>query len=117
MSELDPDMAETLKKFLNDFDNNQILHDRSHADVFQDSESKIIACPHEIVFTITAKVLEENQKGELISNKEIYTKNYHIPVPIDQDYNMFMETFFRFLEECLSTSANEAHSDKEKNHG
>lgn len=80
-------------------------------DELDNSSKKLISCPHEIVFKITANVLEENEKGELIRSKEICTKNYHIPVPIDQDYNVYMKTFFTFLEGCLEKSIN--HSEEQ----
>lgn len=70
---------------------------------------KISDAPHEIVFNITANVLEENDKGEKIRSKHICTKYYHIPVPIDGDYHVFMEAFFKFLEESLASSASKTY--------
>jgi len=67
---------------------------------FEDKK-KLIQCSHEIVFSINASVLMENEKGELTGTREICTKNYHIPVPIDKDYEIFMKTFFDYIENCL----------------
>lgn len=62
---------------------------------------KLIDCPHEIIFTINAKVLAQNEKGELIDTREICVKNYHIPVPIDKDYKNYMAIFFKYLEDKI----------------
>lgn len=62
---------------------------------------KLIDCPHEIIFTINAKVLAQNEKGELIDTREICVKNYHIPVPIDKDYKNYMAIFFKYLEDKM----------------
>ena len=70
---------------------------------------KLSDAPHEIVFNITANVLEENEKGEKTRSKHICTKYYHIPVPVDGDYHVFMEAFFKFLEESLSSAASKTY--------
>ena len=62
---------------------------------------KTYNCPHEIVFTVTANVFTSNEKGEIIDTEEICTKNYHIPVAIDKDYAVFMQTFFEHIEKCI----------------
>lgn len=79
-----------------------------------DRPEKLLQCPHEIVFTIIAHVLEENEKGETIGTKEICQKNYHIPVPPNNDYNLYMESFFRYLEESIKSSAKHATEQSEK---
>ena len=66
-----------------------------------DRIDKLIDCAHEIVFSINAHVLAQNEKGELTGTKEICVKNYHIPVPIDKDYNSYMKTFFDYLEKKI----------------
>lgn len=76
---------------------------------------KLILCNHEIVFNITAHVLEENLKGEIVGSKEICAKDYHIPVPFDKDYHNYMNIFFNRLEECIIhgvDNANEISKDK-----
>lgn len=70
---------------------------------------KISNATYEIVFDITANVLEENEKGEKVRSQEICTKYYHIPVPLDGDYKIFMESFFKFLENCLSSAASKTY--------
>ena len=72
---------------------------------------KLTNSPHEIVFDITASVFEENLKGELVGTKEICTKKFHIPVPIDKDYEIFMTTFFNHLEKCILTSTQVSYGD------
>jgi hypothetical protein len=73
--------------------------------------TKLTNSPHEIVFDITASVFEENLKGEIVGTKEICTKKFHIPVPIDKDYELFMKTFFEHLEKCILTSTQVAYED------
>lgn len=70
---------------------------------------KLIDCPHEIVFTITAQALSQNEKGELIDTKDICIKNYHIPVPIDKDYNHYMSVFFNHLEKKILESISDSN--------
>lgn len=79
----------------------------------EDEQSKLIRCPHEIVFSITANVLMENEKGEKTGSREICNKNYHIPVPIDKDYKIYMDAFFEYLEKSLGESIRHANSTGE----
>ena len=80
---------------------------------------KLIDCPHEIIFTINAKVLAQNEKGELIDTREICIKNYHIPVPIDKDYKNYMSIFFKYLEDkmidAIDYSNTNSQDKKEEN--
>lgn len=76
---------------------------------------KLIECPHEIVFKVTANVLEENKDGQLVSSKEICTKNYHVPVPSDKDYKEYMTIFFDFLENGLASSADKIYNQETDN--
>lgn len=71
---------------------------------------KLIDCQHEIIFKITANVLEQNDNGELTSSKEICGKNYHIPVPSGAPYKEYMDSFFTFLENCLLESADKSYT-------
>jgi hypothetical protein len=76
---------------------------------------KLIDCPHEIIFKVTANVLEENKEGQLVSSKEICTKDYHIPVPADKDYKEYMNIFFDFLENGLASSADKIYNQEPAN--
>lgn len=80
---------------------------------------KMIDCPHEIIFTINARVLAQNEKGELIDTREISVKNYHIPVPIDKDYKNYMSIFFKYLEDkmidAIDYSNTNSQDKKEEN--
>lgn len=77
--------------------------------------TKLMDCPHEIVFKITASVLEEDKEGQLVSSKEVCTKDYHIPVPIDKDYKEYMKIFFNFLENGLASSADKIYNQEPGN--
>jgi hypothetical protein len=74
-----------------------------------EGQNKKISCKHEIIFNITASVINENDKGEDAGYEEICTKYYHIPVKEDADYKEFMNSFFNFLEGCLANSAKNAY--------
>lgn len=72
---------------------------------------KITDSPHEIVFSINAHVLMQNDAGELTGTKEICVKNYHIPVPIDKDYHNYMKTFFDYLEKKILDTIQDTNKD------
>lgn len=80
-----------------------------------DSKTKILSCPYEIIIAVSANVLEENPKGELIGCVEICDKNYHIPVPIGADYHEYMNIFLDHLEKCISSSATMTHQGVTEN--
>ena len=79
MSELDPELIEKLKsldgielekiKALYGQDIDESIYEDPNA-----QKEKLLKCPHEIIFTITAKVIEENLKGEIVGDKEICIK-------------------------------------------
>ena len=102
--ELDPELIEYLKAFAEHGSMEQNL---------DGSIEKLIDCKHEIVFSVVANVLEENEKGEAVKSKKICSKNYHIPVPEGVDYDMYMDSFFSFLENCLAESAKQADPNPE----
>ena len=72
---------------------------------------KLISCRHEIIFNINARVIEEDEVGKPIATTRVATQNYHIPVPSDKDYNIYMNAFFEHLEKCLSQSAQKSTED------
>ncbi len=124
--ELTEEQSEKYKEQLRDYfsqltaDNPNLLLDYLESQYLNDVPAierpdKLIICPHEIVFTVIANVLEENEKGELIGSKEICQKNYHIPVPPKHDYNTYMQAFFSHLEECIKSSAKHATKKSETN--
>lgn len=106
---LDKDLINEKLKELNDLsveDIKNILDMKNEYDF--ENNKKLIQCPHEIVFSVNASVLMENEKGELTDTREVCSKNFHIPVPIDKDYEVFMKTFFDYIENCLVNSAQES---------
>lgn len=82
-----------------------------------EGKKKLISCRHEIVFNINARVMEEDELGNTVATAAICTKNYHIPVPSDKDYNVYMDAFFKHLESCLSQSAQHSSNKKEETNG
>jgi len=82
-------------------------------DTLLESTEKLISCRHEIIFDITANVLEENDLGEPVGTKEICVKKYHIPVPSNKDYNEYMQVFFSYLEKNITNAAINANTIKD----
>jgi len=89
-----------MNKEENNFNNNY--------DEFFVDEQKLSECKYELLFSISASLLEENE-GQLSNSQNIYAQNYHIPIPNDKDHKIFLNTFFKFLENSLSASASEAY--------
>lgn len=104
---------EEFQKYVNDFIKS-LDEERDQSSLQQNlsgEPEKLSNATHEIVFNITANVLEENEKGEKLGSKHICTKYYHIPVPLDGDYKVFMEAFFKFLESSLASAASNAYQE------
>ena len=80
-----------------------------------EDNKKLLDCRHEIVFTLIANVIEQNDEGQAVASKHICKKNYHIPVPATKDYNTYMTAFFDFLEKCIANSAQQANPIQEDN--
>jgi hypothetical protein len=97
------DFRSAMDKLIQELESGDLKIDNDN-DELNDSPKKLLDCPHEIVFNVTANVLSQNEKGEHTSTKEICTKNYHIPVPIGKDYDSFMQTFFQHVERSLESS-------------
>lgn len=119
---INPDILEQLKNFDSlELDKIKALYgqdiDHSAYETPDKKTEKLLKCPHEIMFTITAKVMAENLKGEITGDKEICIKHYHIPVPIDKDYKDYMITFFNYLQDNILAGidkANETSKEKEE---
>ena len=111
--ELQPETLEQLKDLIGAIENTVVQKPYTEFQEIADynSTTKLTNSPHEIVFDITASVFEENLKGELIGTKEICTKKFHIPVPIDKEYELFMKTFFTHIEKCILASTQVAYGD------
>lgn len=76
---------------------------------------KLLDCRHEIVISVTARVLEQNETSEHIGTKEICKQNYHIPVPALKNYHVYMKGFFDRLEKCIATSDQETTKETKDN--
>lgn len=116
MSENEPDLN-NIKEDITEaiYENFQQISQAYYQELEEYSNiKKLTDSPHEIVFDITATVFEENNKGEIIGTKEISTQKYHIPVPVDQNYDIFMKTFFMHVQDCLLNAANVATNGEQK---
>lgn len=99
----EPEEPESTEDINSEFEiNNQ------YQEIFEGHQKKI-DCPYELVFNITAHMMKQNDEGEDMSCEQVCGKNYHIPVKEGADPKIFMDTFFQFLENCLSQSAKTAY--------
>ena len=111
INDLDIDsISEAIEK-----DIEQLLNSQYQSVLDDTQPNKLTDSPHEIMFDVTAHVMEENTKGEIVGTKQICTKKYHIPVPIDQDYHLFMSAFFSHVENCLSQSIEKTSNNESSN--
>jgi hypothetical protein len=72
---------------------------------FFPEETKLIDCPHEIIFSLGINVLEQDKEGYIVANREVSTKTYHIPVPTGIKYTEYVKTFTDFFEEAMVIAA------------
>jgi hypothetical protein len=111
MSEFNPNDDKSLKEFYQKVEEmtkqlNVDTYNNSHPELDRLLQpQKLVECRHEIVFNITANVMEEDDEGTVIGTVNICRKDYHIPVPANKDYNVYMSAFFKYLEECIANSA------------
>lgn len=111
--DLDNVSKEDLIKLLDQIKNQQDSRANFNASEL-DENQKLFDCRHEIVFSVIANVIEQDETGQAIASKHICRKNYHIPVPATKDYNAYMSAFFEFLEKALADSAKKANDIKDK---
>jgi hypothetical protein len=105
----DPPDREFLEKLLHG-----VEHQYGSSDLhrqIQINHQKLIDCRHEIIMSLTGFVYQQDDEGKDVAAVEICKKNFHIPVPANQDYNEYIKGFFSFLENCISQSAT-ASEDK-----
>lgn len=81
-----------------------ILKQYSLANEISQEYEKLLECRHEIIITVTAKVLEQDETGNPVGMTEICKQNYHIPVPQNKHYHEYMAGFFERLQTCIMTS-------------
>jgi maltose-binding protein MalE len=111
--DLDKTSKEELVKLLEQIRDQQDSRANFNANEI-DENQKLFDSRHEIIFSITANVVEQDDTGQAVASRHICRKNYHIPVPATKDYNEYMTAFFDFLEKSLSDSANQANHIKDK---
>lgn len=82
-------------------------------DQFFVDETKLTECKFELVFNITASLLQQDETGNLSNTKQIYSQNYHIPVPDEKNHKIFLDTFFKYLEGHILESSKVAYDIKD----
>lgn len=106
---------EFLKDQIEDLRSNNI--DRSEYKYIFDDPNKIkkqTDAKYEIYINIVANVLENIEDSEFPESKSIIANNYFIPVPSGQDHNIYLSEFFKYIQNCMSISAQQA-DNKDKN--
>jgi len=69
---------------------------------------------HEIHINLTANILE-NVEGEIFpKSKNIYVNNYYIPVPSGHDHIEYVRSFFEYIENCMTSSAEQSSEQESK---
>jgi hypothetical protein len=102
------DVLNNLEKILSKDEFEEIKHRfETQLNLFPES-TKLISCAHEIVFSVTANVLEENKEGQNIGSVELLSQTYHMPVPEEKNYVGFVDAFMEFFEKTMAESYNEA---------
>lgn len=104
------DIESKIKELLKDEESRANLLQYQELDT---SPKKLIDSPHEIVFSIEANILEQNEKHENVSSKLIHKRNFHMPVPPGKDPDKYMDGFLKHFEQCLLNTVKE--SEKEEN--
>ena len=85
-----------------------LLKQNSLSNEISQEYEKLLECPHELVITVNAKVLEQDETGNVVGINEICKQNYHVPVPQNKHYHEYMEGFFNKLHKCIMESDKEA---------
>lgn len=85
-----------------------ILKQYSLANEISQEYEKLLECRHELVITVNAKVLEQDETGNVVGINEICKQNYHVPVPQNKNYHEYMAGFFNRLQKCIMESDKEA---------
>lgn len=104
-NELTKEQLDKLEEILPKHNFDILKHQFDHQLNFFPEETKLIDCPHEIIFSLGINVLEQDKEGYLVANKEVSTRTYHIPVPSGIKYTKYVKTFTDFFEEAMLTAA------------
>lgn len=100
------DIESKIKELLSDEEKRNSLFQYNELDT---SPKKLIDCPHEIIFSVEANIMEQNDKHENISSKLIHKRNFHMPVPPEKEPEEYMEGFLKHFENCLLNTIKETN--------
>lgn len=92
------DIEQKIKDILNDPEKRQEFLGYEELNT---SPKKLIDCSHEIVFSVEANILEQNEKHENVASTLIHKRNFHMEVPPKVDPTEYMEGFLKHFEQCL----------------
>lgn len=112
-----PSDINSLKKQLEELDEKIEVDLSEYKYIFDDPNQvkKQTDAHHEIYINLTANILE-NVEGEIFpKSKNIYVNNYYIPVPSGHDHIEYVRSFFEYIENCMSSSAEQSSEQESKN--
>jgi hypothetical protein len=102
------DDGDLLKKQIENLKNTDQNIDLSpYSYIFNDPHQvkKQTEAKHEIFISLTANILENIEGSVFPESKQVVSNNYYIPVPSGHDHNKYLSSFFEYLENCMSSSA------------
>jgi hypothetical protein len=102
------DIETKIKEILQDPDKRKTFLGYEELDT---TPKKLIDCAHEIVFSVEANILEQNEKHENIKSTMIHKTTFHMPVPEKCDPAEYMKVFIKHFEECLIQTKKEENSN------
>lgn len=77
--------------------------------------TKLVDCKHELVFSMSVNVLEQDDEGKSLAASEIRTNTYHIPVPSDVDHKEYISAFMQHFENAMITAADNTNLQSPEN--
>lgn len=71
----------------------------------------VTSSPHEITVIVKAEVSDIDNKGNLSQIKDLFEQYYHIPVPNNTDYMIYVNKFFEKFHADLEITCQEIHKE------
>lgn len=105
-----PEEIELFKKQIEDLDQTKAIDLSEYKYIFDDPNQvkKQTDAKYEIYINLTANILENIEGSDFPESKHIASNNYFIPVPSGQDYQEYLSSFCNYLENCMSSSAEQS---------
>lgn len=117
LSGVHPDQEDLLKQQLENLNKDYDIDLSPYKYIFDDPNQvkKQTEAKHEIFISLTANILENIEGEPFPESKHVASNNYYIPVPSGHDHHEYLSAFFEHIENCMSSSAEQASSTKGDN--